>query len=145
MLTPFDDFPIHSSANPVGHPASADPNHYDRYWFNGMTRDCGLFFAGAMGHYPVRNVIDAAFSVIRDGVQYSLFTSGRMPADRSTVCGPLRVEVLEPLKTIRLVADQTDGLGCDLTFRHRTGAVEEPRQWRVADGILRTDHTRLTQ
>ena len=145
MLTPFDDYPIHASAAPIAHPASADPNHYDRYWFNGMTRDGSLFLAGAMGHYPVRNIVDAAFSVIKDGVQYSLFTSGRMPADRSTVCGPVRVEVIEPLKVLRLVAQVTDGLGCDLTFRHRTEAIEEPRQWRVDDGIVRTDHTRLTQ
>ena len=145
MLTPFDDYPIHASAAPIAHPASADPNHYDRYWFNGMTRDGSLFLAGAMGHYPVRNIVDAAFSVIKDGVQYSLFTSGRMPADRSTVCGPVRVEVIEPLKVLRLVAQVTDGLGCDLTFRRRTEAIEEPRQWRVDDGIVRTDHTRLTQ
>ena len=39
MLTPFDDYPIHSSADPVGVPASGDPNHYDRYWFNGHQRD----------------------------------------------------------------------------------------------------------
>lgn len=60
MITPFDDYPIHSSAAPVAHPATSDPNHYDRYWFNGMTRDGGLFFSAAMGHYPVRNIVDAA-------------------------------------------------------------------------------------
>jgi hypothetical protein len=146
VLTSWDDYPIHSSAAPVAHPASADPNHYDRYWFNGMTRDGSLFLAGAMGHYPVRNVVDAAFSVVKDGVEHSLFSSGRMPADRSTVCGPLRIEIVEPLKTVRLLADVTDGLGCDLTFRHRTAAIEEPRQFRISPaGIVLTDHTRLTQ
>jgi hypothetical protein len=146
VITTFDDFPIHSSALPVAHTVSSDPNHYDRYWFNGFTRDGSLFFAGAMGHYPVRNDVDAAFSVVKDGVEHSLFSSGRMPADRSTVCGPLRVEVLEPLKTIRLVADVTDGLGCSLTFRHRSIPVEEPRQSRLSDdGVVLTDHTRLTQ
>ena len=35
MLTPFDDFPIHPSADPIATPATGDPNHYDRYWFNG--------------------------------------------------------------------------------------------------------------
>ncbi len=146
LLTPFDEYPIHNSALPVAQPATADPNHYDRCWFNGVTRDGDLFFSGAMGHYPVRNVVDAAFSVIKDGVQYSLFSSGRMPADRSTVCGPLRVEVVEPLKTIRFAADETDGLGYDLTFRHRSAPIEEPRAYRVSPaGILLADTTRLAQ
>ena len=83
MLTPFDDFPIHPSADPIAHPASADPNHYDRYWFNGHQRDGAFYFGAAMGHYPVRGVIDAAFSIVRDGVEHSIFASGAMPTDRS--------------------------------------------------------------
>ena len=51
MLTPFDDYPIHASADPVGVPASGDPNHYDRYWFNGHQRDGDFYFGAAMGHY----------------------------------------------------------------------------------------------
>ncbi len=147
MLTPFDDFPIHPSADPIAHPASGDPNHYDRYWFNGQAKDGSFFIGGAMGHYPVRGVIDAAFSVVHGGVEHSLFASGIMPLDRRTQVGPIRVEVLEPMRTIRLIADrEAQGLGADLTFRARTAAIEEPRQRLVADdGVLLMDHTRLTQ
>ena len=147
MLTPFDDYPIHPSADPIAHPATGDPNHYDRYWFNGMDLDGGLFLGAAMGHYPVRGVVDAAFSVVLDGVEHSLFASGRMPLDRSTTVGPVRLEVVEPLKTIHLAADPSaQGVGADLVFRARTAAIEEPRQRRVsAEGILMMDNTRLTQ
>jgi hypothetical protein len=147
LLTPFDDYPIHSSADPVASPVSGDPNHYDRYWFNGMDKGGRLFLAGAMGHYPVRDVVDAAFSVVVDGVERSVFASGRMPRDRSTVVGPIEIEVVQPLRTIRLSADRSaTGLGCDLTFSAKTQAVEEPRQRRVRDdGVLLMDHTRLTQ
>ena len=87
MLTPFDDYPIHQTALPIAHPASGDPNQYDRFWFNGYTED--MFFAVAMGSYPNRGVIDAAFSVVHDSVQRSVFTSGRAPHDRSvTRIGP---------------------------------------------------------
>jgi hypothetical protein len=147
MLTPFDDFPIHPSADPIAHPASADPNHYDRYWFNGQAKDGSFFIGGAMGHYPVRGVVDAAFSVVYEGIEHSVYASGFMPLDRSTAVGPLRVEVPEPMRTVRLVADRgATGLGADLTFRARTVAIEEPRQRLVgADGVLGMDHTRLTQ
>ncbi len=147
MLTPFDDYPIHPSADPIAHPATGDPNHYDRYWFNGHQRDGDFYFGAAMGHYPVRGVVDAAFSIVLDGVEHSVFASGLMPVDRTTAVGPIRIEVTEPIRTIRYVVEPNDhGIECDLVFRARTVAVEEPRQRRVSDeGILVMDHTRLTQ
>jgi len=147
VLSPFDDFPIHPSADPIATPASSDPNHYDRYWFNGHQRDGDFYLGAAMGHYPVRGVIDAAFSLVKDGVEHSIFASGAMPLDRSTAIGPIRVEVPEPMRTIRYIVEPNEhGIACDLTFRATTVAIEEPRQQRRSpEGILLTDHTRLTQ
>jgi len=146
MLTPFDDYPIHQTPAPIAQPVSADPNHYDRYWFNGYARDGEYFFAAAMGHYPNRGVIDAAFSVIHDGVQHSVFASGRMPMDRSTEIGPLRIEIVEPLRVVRyIVADNDTGITADVTFRARTDAIEEPRQQIVRNNVPMMDYTRLTQ
>jgi len=146
VLTPFDDYPIHQTAAPVAQPASGDPNHYDRYFFNGHSRDGAIVFGAAMGHYPNRGVIDAAFSVVRDGVQHSVFASGAMPASRATAIGPVTVEVLEPMRTLRLTVDPNDtGIEADLTFRARTAVVEEPRQTVVRNNRLFMDVTRLTQ
>ena len=98
MLTPFDDYPIHQTPLPLAHPASADPNHYDRFWFNGYTED--FYFAAGMAVYPNRGIIDGAFAVVHDGVQRSVFASGRIPEDRSqTRIGPLTIDVVEPLRS----------------------------------------------
>lgn len=146
MLTPHDDYPIHQTPLPVAHTVSSDPNHYDRYWFNGYTTDGSLFFAAALGHYPNRGVIDGAFSVVRGGVQRSVFVSGRMPLDRSTRIGPWVVEVLEPLRTIRLsLGENEHGMTADLVFTAVTAAVEEPRQTMTVDSRAQMDSTRLTQ
>ncbi len=146
MLTPYDDFPIHPSAEPLGQTATGDPNHYDRYFFNGTDRDGRFYLGAAMGHYPNRGVIDGAFCFAIDGMQHSLFASGRMPLDRSTRVGPLRIEILEPMQKLRIVVDDEHGIGVDLTFDARTVAVEEPRQFkRLPDGRMLTDHTRMTQ
>ena len=67
VLSSFDDFPVHQTSQPIAHTASADLNHYDRYFFNGYTRDTRLYFAAAMGLYPNRHIADAAFSVVLDG------------------------------------------------------------------------------
>ena len=147
MLSPFDDYPIHPSADPIAHPATGDPNHYDRYWFNGTAKDGSLYFGAAMGHYPVRGVVDAAFSVVLDGVEHSIFASGALPLDRATSIGPIRIEVVEPIAVIRYVVEPNEhGISCDLTFRNTTVAVEEPRQRTMSPtGVLTMDHTRLTQ
>ena len=81
---------------------------------------------------PQPGVIDAAFSVVHDGVQRSVFASGRAPVDRSlTQVGPIRVEVVQPMRSARIVIDAPDeGLTADLLFRTRTAAFEEPRQTR---------------
>ena len=101
MLSSFDDFPIHQTSHPIAQTAGTDLNHYDRYFFNGYTRDTRLFFAAAMGLYPNRHVADAHFSVVVNGTtvdaeQINVHASRRAPLDRSeaNTVGPIQVEVL---------------------------------------------------
>jgi hypothetical protein len=146
VLTPFDDYPVHQTSAPIAQPASGDPNHYDRYFFCGYTADASLYFAAAMGLYPNRSVIDAAFSVVRGGEQVNVHASGRCPAERSTVVGPVRVEVVEPLRILRVLVESPEhGLRADVTFTARTLPVEEPRFHRLAGSRVVMDYTRLTQ
>jgi hypothetical protein len=145
VLTPFDDYPIHQTALPIAHPATGDPNHYDRYWFNGYTED--FYFAAGMAVYPNRGIIDAAFSLVHDGVQRSVFASGRIPLDRSqTRIGPLRIDVVEPLRITRVRADAADlGIDADVTFTARSHVLEEPHQAMTAGTRIVMDSTRMTQ
>ena len=66
MLTRGDDYPVHQTAEPIAQVATGDRNFYDRYFFNGYSRDGELFFAAALGVYPNRGVMDAAVSVLHD-------------------------------------------------------------------------------
>lgn len=145
MLTPFDDYPIHQTALPVAHAATGDPNHYDRYWFNGYRED--FYFGVAMAVYPNRGIIDGAIATVHEGVQRSVFVSGRLPADRAqTRIGPLSIEIVEPLRTTRVHLDAAEhGIEADVTFTARTIALEEPRQTLMQGNRLVMDSTRLTQ
>jgi hypothetical protein len=148
VLSSFDDYPIHPSAEPIAHTASGDRNHYDRYWFNGYQPDGSLFFAIALGLYPNREVMDAAISVVHDGVQTSVHASRRAPLDRSeTAVGPITLRVDEPLRRITVTLDDNEsGITGSLTFVARTAACEEPRfTIRTARGRIVMDYTRLTQ
>jgi hypothetical protein len=147
LLTSFDDYPIHQMPVPVAQTGTTDRNHYDRYFFNGYLPEGEVFFGGAMGLYPNRRVIDGAFSVVRGGRQKNLYASGRAPLDRKdTVVGPIRVEVVEPMKRIRMIVDGgAHGVEADVTFDARSVAVAEERQMRNHGVIPVMDVTRFTQ
>jgi hypothetical protein len=146
MLHPLDDYPIHQTADPLLHFGTDSPNAYDRFFFNGYDPDGEVFFAVALGAYPNRQVMDGAFSVIRDGVQHNVRASRRIPADRTeTSVGPLTVEIVEPMISHRITVDGELGISADLTFRSISPAIEEPRFRYVIENRVMLDYTRLTQ
>jgi hypothetical protein len=144
-LIPFDDFPVHQTSEPLAHSGVGHQDQYDRFWFNGYTGE--FYFAIALGLYPNRGVIDAAFSVVHAGVQRSVFASGRIPLDRTqTQVGPIRLEIVEPMRVNRItVAAPEFGLTAQLTAHARTAAYEEPRGIRNVGTIRTWDVTRATQ
>jgi len=147
MLSRFDDYPIHPTPEPIAHPATTDRNVYDRYWFNGYASDGEFYFGIGMGLYPHRGILDGGFSIVRDGVQHSFHASRRAPADPSeTTIGPFSIEVLEPMKRVRVVlAPNSTGIECDLVFTARTACVEEGRQTRRYGARIFMDATRFAQ
>lgn len=147
MLHPLDDLPIHQTSLPILHPGSGDANHYDRFFFNGYSRDASAYFGVAMGLYPNRHVIDAAFSVVHNGEQRSVHASGRCPDDRTkTSVGPISVNVVQGFEVIEVHVDAPEhGLVAHLTWRSRTAPVEEPRFLSNAGTRVVFDYTRLTQ
>jgi len=146
MLSKADDYPIHQLPEPIA-TAGTDRNFYDRYFFNGYSMDGSVFFAAALGVYPHLNVMDASFSVIVDGVQHNLHASKLLNMERmDTVVGPISIEVVEPLKVLRLrVASSEHGIAADITFHARALAVEEPRFTYRQGPSTFMDYTRLTQ
>jgi hypothetical protein len=147
VLNRLDDYPIHQAPVPLAQSGTSDPNFYDRYFFNGYTREGDLFFAAALGTYPNRRVMDAAFSVVRDGVQHSVHASRLAPEERTeTQVGPIRVEVEDPMRVLSVELGSNElGLEAELVFTARCDAIEEPRATRVNDGRVFLDSTRFTQ
>jgi hypothetical protein len=146
MLTKADDYPIHQTPEPIAY-CGTDRNFYDRYFFNGYARDGEHFFAVAMGIYPHLNVIDAAFSVIHEGRQHNVRASRCLHMERlDTHAGPISVEVVKPLQTLRLrVDDRANGVRAELVFVARARPIEEPRYARRIGPRTFFDLTRMTQ
>lgn len=146
MLSKADDYPIHQLPEPVA-TAGTDRNFYDRYFFNGSSPDGSLFFAVALGVYPHLNVMDAAISIVEDGVQHNLRASRLLKLERmDTAVGPIVIEVLEPLQSLRIrVAPNGHGIEADLVFHARLAPIAEPRfTYRIGPRTI-MDYTRMTQ
>ena len=145
MLTKADDYPVHQRPEPIAC-SGTDRNFYDRYFFNAQS-PCGTrFLAAALGVYPHLNVMDAAVCWMENGQQRSIFASRLLASERmDTQVGPISVEVVEPLKRLRLRLSETEGLAADLLFEGRHAPIEEPRfTWRQGPRTI-MDVTRMTQ
>lgn len=144
VLSRGDDYPIHQTPDPIAF-SGTDRNFYDRYFFNGYAPDGSSFFAAAFGIYPHLDVADAHFCVVRGGVQHCLHASRKLGMERMELsCGPIRIEVVEPLQSLRVIVDG-EGIAADLTFTGRARPIAEPRfTWRIGPRTI-MDYTRLTQ
>lgn len=128
-LSPLDDYPIHQAPEVMRHVTTSDRNFYDRYYFNVHPCSDELMLIIGMGQYPNLGVMDA-FAVVRHGPVHKVVRASRELGDdrMDTRVGPFRVEVIEGLKKLRVVLDETEhGLWFDLTWEGAIPATLEPR------------------
>jgi len=146
MLSKADDYPIHQTPDPIAF-SGTDRNFYDRYFFNGYTVDGTVFFAAALGVYPHLNIMDAGFAVRIGGRQYNLHASRHLHMERmDTQVGPIHVDVVEPLRVLRIVVDDNEhGIAADIRITGRHAPIEEPRTTRRNGPRIVQDITRMTQ
>lgn len=148
VLTKGDEYPIHQTAEPIAY-AGTDRNFYDRFFFNGYSPGVGDggFFAAAMGIYPHINIIDASFCWLANGKQINLHASRDLGMERmDTQVGGIAVEVVEPLKSVRLTVDSPEhAIRADITYTGRAFPLEEPRFTRRNGPRVLMDVTRMTQ
>jgi hypothetical protein len=147
MLSPADDYPIHQIAEVIRHTGTSDRNFYDRYYFNLFPLSGDLFAVFGMGQYPNLGTTDAFLCVTRNNIHRVVRASRELGADRmDTSVGPLRVEVLEGLKRLRVVLEPNDwDLELDATFEGSIPATLEPRHWRREFERVSFDTQRLAQ
>jgi hypothetical protein len=146
VITPGDEYPLHQTPRPVRH-AGAHRNLYDRFFFNGYARDGSAYIGVAHGQYPGRDIADAAFSIVVDGVQHNVRASRLLGEDRlNTHAGPITITIVEPLHVLRVdVEDPESGIAASLTFTARGPVFEEPHYLMDAGNRTVFDITRLTQ
>jgi hypothetical protein len=144
-LSPLDDYPIHQVPDVMRHVATSDRNFYDRYYFNCHSCSPDLMLIIGLGQYPNLGVADA-FALLRRGPSHRVVRASRELGDdrMNTVVGPLRVEVLEGLRRLRVVLE-SDDLAFDLAWTGAVPAQLEPPHVLRAHERLIFDSRRLAQ
>ncbi|UDY24337.1 hypothetical protein [Nocardioides sp. Kera G14] len=128
-IGPLDEFPIHQLPQPMAWAGSSDRNFYDRCYWNAFDRSGDVMLISSLGFYPNLGTKDAFMLVRRGDVQTAVHLSDAADpngADRmAQQVGGYRIEVIEPLRKLRLVLEETEGMAMDLTWEGSGPVIQE--------------------
>ncbi|MEE3330473.1 MAG: hypothetical protein VX246_06355 [Myxococcota bacterium] len=146
-LGPMDDFLTHQTHETNDYVYTSDRNFYDRYYFNMHASSDEVFLVTGIGQYPNLGVTDAFVCVSHGDKQYTVRASRELGSDRmDTQVGPFRIEVVEGLKTLRLVCDDNEwGVGFDVTFEGAHEALQEPMTFKRSLSRVTMNTSRFAQ
>jgi len=145
MLSKWDDYPIHQAPLPATTTIGADAGRYNRHWMAMHDKDLTTQVGFGLSVHPNRGIVDASFSVSRDGRQRSVFGSAALTVDFDMEAAPLHLEVVEPGRVLRIVVDEYDGVAADLRFTAVTKHVEDSRMRRDSGHTLISERLRTVQ
>ncbi|MGI9125661.1 MAG: hypothetical protein ACR2JM_13065 [Mycobacterium sp.] len=155
MLGPLDEYPVQQVHQPIAWPGYSDRNFYDRSYFNAHDRTGDIFVISGIGYYPNLGVKDAFLLISRRGggkfggsgdTQTAVHLSDAIDQNRlNQHVNGYRVDVVDPLKTLRIVLDETEGIACDLTWEGLFGVVQEQRHVMRSGTKVTLDAQRFAQ
>jgi hypothetical protein len=146
MLTDLDDSPWHQLPTTFDHVGTSDPRFFDRLWFSAADPGGAGTVQFTLGVYQNMNVVDGGFVVIREGRQHNLRVSRQLRPHYASTCGPLELDVREPMKRIGLVvAPNESGIVADLEWTATALPQEERPHWVRSAGRIVEDYSRYDQ
>ena len=117
MLTAMDDTLWHQLPTTFDHVGTSDPRFFDRYWFAFYAPDGSSAAQLTMGAYRNMNVLDGAAVAVFAGQQFNVRASQSLSHTIVTRCGPIGIEVIEPLQRFHLSIDQGASLRGEIEWQ----------------------------
>jgi hypothetical protein len=146
-LTQFDEFPRHQIGQTFDTVADGSPHWSDGYYFT-MGDDAGRYawFMGFRLHAN-NDVLDAFTCVSADGRQHNMRWSRRLrPRIDALECGPMSVEVVEGLRTLRTRCEPNEhGQSFDLLWEGIAPPYNEDHVRIFVNGRLQSDRSNYLQ
>ena len=144
-LSGFDEYPFHQHPMPFNTVSTTDAHYNDGYWF-AFYAPGWYFFAGLRLH-PNVNVMDGWAGATREHRQTVVRASRALhPRYDELAVGPLRLEILEPMKRLRLSAgENAAGVEFDVEINAQAPPFVEERYQHLKFGAVVNDLIRYTQ
>lgn len=116
VLTKVDEFPVHQTTDTFAAVLSGDKHWNDGHYICLCDSEGEIQLASTVRLYQNNDVLDGFVCIRHEGNQYNFRVSRRLrPNIDHYGAGPLRIELLEPMKAIRLVLEENDyGIACDV-------------------------------
>jgi hypothetical protein len=145
-LTPYDELPVHQSPYPFSYVPETDYSWDDGYWFGVFSPEHGIYVSIGLRVNPNTDMV-GAYAMYNDrGQQTTARFSRAWRRDFALRIGPFSLEVLKPLKELRLTLEPNDsGLSFDLIWRGVCPAYLEPHHFAIHRGRRTTDQSRYSQ
>lgn len=147
-LSASDEYFTHQVPLPHSMVGSSDPNWRERYWISIQdVRSQQFILSVGFGKYPNQDVLEGCVMAQHRLAQHNLRASRRLlsDVDRVTV-GPMSLEVIEPLKTLRLrIEDNPSGMSADLLWHAAMPAMLEGRHFEINRARVTHDLVRYVQ
>ncbi|MDE3204542.1 MAG: hypothetical protein KGQ66_09995 [Acidobacteriota bacterium] len=117
MLLDMDEFPYHQITQTFAGVGGSDPQWNDGHYICACDEAGTVALASNVRLYQNNDVLDGFVCIRHRGRQHNIRLSRRLRPDMNHLgVGPLHMEVVEPMKTVRLVLEPNEyGISLDLT------------------------------
>lgn len=145
-LTPYDEFPVHQAPYPVSYVPATDYAWDEGYFYGVYSADAKIFMITGMRMNPNADILGAHVGVNFGGRQRTLRLSRTWRQQWYTAIGPLRYDVVEPYRDIRLsLAPNEAGFAFDLHWLGLGPPHLSSHHGATNRGRRTTDQTRYNQ
>ena len=136
MLLRFDEYPYHQITASFAGVAGSDPQWNDGHYVCLSDQAGQVCLTSSLRLYHNNDVLDGFVCLRHAGRQHNIRLSRRLrPHMDELTVGPLRLEILEPMRTVRLVLEDNEfGIALDVTCRSSTVPYEDPAEVTRIDG-----------
>jgi hypothetical protein len=138
VLVAMDEFPYHQITETFAGVATSDPQWNDGHYICAADQAGTVSLTSNVRLYHNNDVLDGFVCVRHDGRQHNIRLSRRLRPDLDTIgVGPLRLHIVEPMRTVRLVLEPNEhGIALDLTCHTVHSPYMGPIEVTRVDGRL---------
>jgi hypothetical protein len=138
VLLSFDEYPYHQVTASFAGVAGSDPQWNDGHYVCLSDQAGNVCLTSTLRLYSNNDVLDGFVCIRHQGKQHNIRVSRRLrPSMDNLSVGPLRIDLVEPMRALRLVLEDNDfNIALDVTCRSATVPYEDPAEVTRVDGRL---------